>query len=374
VASGGKSFSKFDFALNDRLYINDGNENFSLKQDAILFTSPLSTSVVKAYDYDQDGDQDLFIGERFKVETYGIPTSGYILNNKGNNNFEIFEPEPLQKIGLITDAAWEDFNNDGIKDLIVVGEWMPISIFINQNGAFINKTADFGLVNSSGYWKTLKLADVNNDGRVDIMAGNKGTNTFFKNGVRMYIADFDNNGTKEQIICHKQGDNFYPIMDRDELIAQLPSLKQKLLYYKDYANANMASIFTEEQLKKAIFVDINTVKTSLFLNKNNTFINQKLPNEIQYSNVEAIEVLDANNDGILDIIFGGNQYLVKPQFGRQDASKGWLVYGHQNNSYKEVVSLNINGQIRDFKVFKHNDKQYILTTINNKSIKFYEIQ
>ncbi|WJJ98202.1 VCBS repeat-containing protein [Algibacter luteus] len=374
VASGGKSFSKFDFALNDRLYINDGKQNFSLKNDALPFKAPISTSVVKAYDYDGDGDQDLFIGERFKVETYGIPTSGYILKNLGNNTFEIIEPEALQNIGLITDAAWEDFNNDGLKDLIVIGEWMPISIFINQKGELVNRTVDYGLENSSGYWKSLKLSDLDNNGKLDILVGNKGTNTFFKDGARMYISDFDNNGTKEQIICHKIDDKYYPIMDRDELIAQLPSLKQKLLYYKDYATANMSSIFTKEQLENAIFVDINTVKTSVFLNKNDTFISQKLPNEIQYSNVEAIEILDMNNDGNLDLILGGNQYLVKPQFGRQDASKGWLVYGNKNSLFNEVVPLRINGQIRDFKVFNKDDKRYLLTAINNKSVTFYEIQ
>ena len=374
VASGGKSFSKFDFALHDRLYINNGKNNFSLKSNALSFTTPISTSVVEVYDYDQDGDQDIFIGERFKVETYGIPASGYILKNNGNNTFEVSKPKALQNIGLITDAAWEDFNSDGVKDLIVVGEWMPISIFINQNGELINRTADFGLQNSSGFWKTLKLSDVDNDGKIDIIAGNKGTNTFFKNGTRMYISDFDNNGSIEQIICHKINDKYYPIVDRDELLAQLPSLKQKLLYYKDYANANMGNIFTREQLDKAIFVDINTVKTSLFLNKNNTFITEKLPNEIQYSNVEAIQVLDVNNDGDLDLIFGGNQYLVKPQFGRQDASKGWLVIGEKDSHYKKAVSLKIDGQIRDFKMFNINNKRYLLTARNNKSIKFYEIQ
>lgn len=373
VASGGKSFSKYDFSLNDRLYVNDGKQNFTLKNDALPFKMPISTSVVNVYDYDQDGDEDVFIGERFEVETYGIPTSGYILKNNGDNTFEISTPQALQGIGLITDAAWEDFNNDGIKDLIVVGEWMPISIFINKKGELINKTSDFGLENTSGYWKSLKLADVNNDGAIDIIAGNKGTNTFFKPYARMYISDFDNNGTKEQIICYKKGDNYYPILDRDELITQLPGLKQKLLYYKDYANADMATIFTEEQLKRTTIVDVNTVETTLFLYKNSIFKPQKLPSEIQYSNVDAIDVLDVNNDGSLDIFFGGNQFLVKPQFGRQDASNGWLVLGDKTLTFS-VISLQINGQIRDLKAIIIDNKQYLLAAINNNKLKFYEVQ
>ena len=215
--------------------------------------------------------------------------------------------------------------------------------------------------------------DVNNDGHLDIIAGNKGENSFFKGESRMYVSDFDNNGTTEQIICFKKDNKYYPIVDRDELISQIASLKQKLLFYKDYANANMETIFSKEQLDKAIKLDVKKVNTSLFINKNNTFISLKLPNEIQYSNVEAIEVFDVNDDGYLDLFFGGNQYLVKPQFGRQDASQGWLVYGDKNYEFKKVIPLNIKGQIRDFNIFKINNKNYFLTTINNNSLQFYEI-
>lgn len=373
VASGGKSFSKYDFSLNDRLYINDGKHNFSLKMEALQFDTPISTSVVSVYDFDQDGDLDIFIGERFQVETYGVPTSGYIMENKGNNKFELTKPKPLQNIGLITDAEWTDLNNDGIKDLIIVGEWMPISIFINNKGTLENKTKQYGLENTSGFWKTIKIADVNGDGTLDLLVGNKGTNSFFKEGTRMYVSDFDENGTVEQIICHKIDDKYYPILDRDELISQIASLKQKLLYYKDYANADMETIFSKDQLDKAIKVDINLVNSSLFINNKSKFIAKQLPHEIQYSNVEAIEVLDANNDGYLDLIFGGNQYLIKPQFGRQDASQGWLVYGNSKIDFKKVVPLKIKGQIRDFYVGKIAKKQYVLTTINNDSIKFYEV-
>ncbi|MCF8273677.1 MAG: VCBS repeat-containing protein [Flavobacteriaceae bacterium] len=374
VCSGGKAFSKFDFSLNDRLYINDGNFNFTLSVKSLQFTTPISTSTVSIYDFDQDGDNDIFIGERFKVETYGIPSSGYLLENKGSNIFEISNQEAIKNIGLITDSEWADLNNDGVKDLVVSGEWMPITIFINNQGILKNKTKDFGLENSSGYWKTFKIVDVNNDGKLDIIAGNKGENSFFKNDSRMYVSDFDGNGTIEQIICHKKDGNFYPIVDRDELISQIASLKKKLLFYKDYADANMQSIFSKEQLNKAIKLDVKKVNTSLFINKNNTFIVQKLPNEIQYSNVEAIEVFDVNNDGNLDLFFGGNQYLIKPQFGRQDASQGWLLYGDKNHEFKHVVPLFIKGQIRDFNIKKIKNKNYLLTTINNDSLKIYEIK
>ena len=332
----------------------------------------MSSSTVSVYDFDQDGDSDLFVGERFKVETYGIPSNGYILENQGNNNFSKLHQEAIQNIGLITDSAWADLNNDGVEDLIISGEWMPLSIFINQKGSLVNKTKEYGLNATSGYWRTLKVVDINNDGLMDIIAGNKGENSFFKGSMSMFISDFDNNGTTEQIICYKKNEKYYPILDRDELIGQIASLKSKLLFYKDYAHADMESIFTKEQIDNAIKLDVKKVNTALFINKNNTFISLKLPNEIQYSNVDAIEVFDVNDDGNLDIFFGGNQYLIKPQFGRQDASKGWLLFG-DNQEFNKVIPLNIKGQIRDFSIGKINNRDYLMAAINNDSLKVFEI-
>ena len=247
VTSGGKSFSKFDYALNDRLYINEGNGHLKINLESLKFPGSISTSTVSVSDYDGDGDNDLFIGERFKVNIYGTPTSGYILENKGNNDFEVQQLEGLKDIGLITDSHWADINSDGVKDLIISGEWMPISIFINNNGQLVNETEAYGLSDTSGLWKTIEVKDIDNDGKVDIIAGNKGENSFYKPGMRMYLSDFDNNGTIEQIICQKRDDDYYPIVDRDELVAQLAGLKQKLLYYKDYSDATIKSIFSKDQ-------------------------------------------------------------------------------------------------------------------------------
>ena len=374
VTSGGKAYSKFDYLLHDRLYLNDGKGNFTKAKKALPFNQPISSSTVSVYDFDNDGDEDVFVGERFKVEAYGVPVNGYLLENKGDNNFIISEQNALNNLGLITDSEWKDINKDGRKDLIISGEWMPISVFLNINGQLINKTKEYNLDGYSGFWKTLKTIDIDKDGDLDIIAGNKGDNTFLKNKLRIYVSDFDNNGKVEQIICYAKNGKYYPILDRDELISQIVSLKSKLRYYKDYANASMSSIFTKEQLNQAIVRDIMLTKSALFLNENDTFTIYELPSKIQYSNIEAIETVDVNNDGILDIIFGGNQYLVKPQFGRQDASYGWLMLGDAyGKKFGEITSLNVKGQIRDFHKTKIINKNYILTTINNENLVFLKI-
>ncbi len=377
ICSGGKAFSKYDALLNDRLYINDHGE-FSKVKNQLPFPKPLSSSTVAANDFDKDGDLDLFIGGRFNPELYGLKVSSLILKNNGENNFEILDQVELENIGMVSDAAWGDINADGWDDLIIAGEWMPIRVFINNNGALTEETSEYGFDNYSGMWTSIKITDIDNDGDQDIIGGNIGKNSFYKPGTRMYIKDFDRNGFAEQIICHNINGSYFPIVDRDELISQLPKLKTKFLYFKDYANATINDIFTEKDLKGAQISDINVVESSLFINSGGTFTKYALPPEAQYSNVSAIEIIDADQNGIKDILLGGNQFFVKPQFGRQDASKGWLVLGQLNNEKKyvpiKIESLGIQGEIRNFKILPYNNKTLLLTAMSNDEVRFHEIQ
>ncbi len=377
VCSGGKAFSKYDALLNDRLYINNHGV-FSKAEEPLPFSEPLSSATVAASDFDKDGDVDLFIGGRFNPELYGTAVSSYLLLNKGENRFEIADQKELIDLGMVTDATWSDINGDGWQDLIVLGEWMPIKIFINKQGTLFDETASFDLDNSNGMWSSLIVSDLDNDGDLDILGGNIGKNTYYKSGLRMYIKDFDGNGFAEQIICHNIDGKYYPIVDRDELISQLPALKNKFLYFKDYAHATIENLFTKDELMDAKVLDVDMVETTLFINKNGKFTKHHLPSEVQYSNVSAIKILDADHDGVKDLIMGGNQYLVKPQFGRQDASQGWLVLGQldqaKNYSTKNVKSLGIKGQIRNFALLPYKHKTILLTAINNEEIIFREIQ
>ena len=377
VCSGGKAFSKNSNELSDRYYINNGNGQYQKSTFSLPKNQSYSSSTVTIKDFDNDGDNDIFVGERLKVNCYGLPGSGYLLENQLNNEFVVSEQAALKDLGLITDADWVDINKDGWFDLVVTGEWMPITILINNSGKFTNETEKYGLNLSSGLWSSMTISDVDNDGDQDIVAGNAGENNFFKNGLKMYINDFDKNGSFEQIICYTRDNLDYPIVDRDELLSQLPYLKTKLLYFKDYENATMNTIFNEKIINESLVFDAVNFKSTLFLNQQGKFSTFELPQEIQYSSAKAIEVSDVNNDHVQDIIVGGNQFLSKPQFGRDDASKGWIVFGsNELNKYhfKSTVSMGISGQIRGLKIVELDGKKIIISAINNEKIQFHEIQ
>ncbi len=371
VCHGGKAFSPHSADLHDSYY---RNENNSFIKSEIKFPKPISSAVAVASDYDNDGDQDLFVGERYKTNLYGQPGSGYLLQNDGDGNFEVIGIEAFKNIGMITDAVWLDINKDGWQDLIIAGEWMPLKIYINEQSEFKDKTLEYGLKNSSGLWTTIALKDIDNDGDQDIIAGNIGLNTFLAPEMRMYISDFDQNGFKEQLICKKINGKYYPIVDKDELISQIPPLKKKLLYYKDYARADINAIFGKERIDNTFYLAVNMLESTIFYNENNKFEPRKLPSEVQYAPVYAITSSDIDGDGQIDLIFGGNQYLVKPQFGKYDASKGWWVKGpfHKDISEYQVNTLNIRGQIRELNWLTHNNSKILIVAKNNDKTAFYK--
>ena len=377
VGSGGKAFSMYNQNLNDRLYINDGKGKFVLSTDSFEFESPISTGSVAIDDYNNDGLLDLFIGERFNPDLYGIPVSGYLFENKGGNKFVKVEQKALKELGLIKSAGWTNLNNDEFPDLIVAGEWMPIKIFINENGVLKDYTKEFGLSNSNGMWNKINIIDIDKDGDMDILAGNLGTNNFFSPNMKLYINDFDKNGFYEQILCEKIGNSYFPILDKDDLINQMPSLKKQLFYYKDYSDASIDKIFTPGLLNESTVLEIKTLESAIYINNNGKFNKISLPSEINYSPVFDIINYQPSDKNITKLIFGGNQYLVKPQFGRHDSSKGWIIDVKKDKdklSFTNLKSLNIEGQIRKFELIYLGKEKILITGINNKDVKFYEIK
>ena len=377
VGSGGKAFSMYNQNLNDRLYINDGKGKFVLSTSSFEFENPISTGAVAIDDYNNDGLLDLFIGERFNPDLYGIPVSGHLFENKGENKFIKVEQKDLKELGLIKSAGWTNLNNDEFPDLIVAGEWMPIKIFINKNGVLKDYTKEFGLSNSNGMWNKIDIIDIDKDGDMDILAGNLGTNNFFSPNMKLYINDFDKNGFYEQILCEKIGNSYFPILDKDDLINQMPSLKKQLFYYKDYSDASIDKIFNTDLLNKSTVLDIKTLESAIYINNNGKFNKISLPSEINYSPVFDIINYQPDDKNTMKLIFGGNQYLVKPQFGRHDSSKGWIIDVKKDRdelSFTNLKSLNIEGQIRKFELISLEKEKILITGINNKAVKFYEIK
>jgi hypothetical protein len=373
VSSGGRAFSRSSSALMDRLYINDGKGQLIKSQSALPFTNYYSNSTVSAGDFDNDGDTDLFIGERFDAFTYGESGRAFIFQNDGTGEFtdvtDKVAPE-LMEIGMVTSSSWVDIDGDGDLDLVISGDWMALQLFENNNGRLQKQEA---FPNLNGWWHTLHLSDVDNDGDLDIIAGNHGENTFLKPGTRMYVSDFDQNGTKEQIYCEKIDGKYYPIVDKDELIKQIPSLKKQLVYFEDYANKSIDELFSPEVLSKARVFEMNERRSGIFYNQKGQFNFKPLPKEAQYSPIYAVHSEDLNGDGFQDLILGGNQYLVKPQFGRYDALKGLILFGSQTGfSSDKLEFLNIDGQIRHIKKMIIEGKENYLFVINNGPLLTYE--
>jgi hypothetical protein len=308
------------------------------------------------------------------VETYGKDGQGYILRNDGAGNFTEEAPEVFSQIGMLTDAKHLDVNKDGYEDLIVVGEWMSPKVFINTQGTFIEAKESFGLSNEQGLWATLEIADLNADGHQDLVLGNIGENSFYKKGMKMFVKDFDGNGTEEQIMTYHESGADFPILDRDELFKQIPSLKKKYLYYKDYAHANMTDLFGSDVYQTALIKELRELSSAIYWGSDNGFTKNTLASEIQYANVSSILLEDTDNNGTIDIVLGGNQSKIKPQFGPLESSNGWILKQQKNGIFEKPAPLGVKGEIRSIISFKNKDQYSIILGINNDSIKIKNIR
>ncbi len=373
VASGGKAYSTLSRTLNDRFYRNESGK-FIYDSSALNFSKFFSTGAIAIGDANNDALLDIFIGERFNVDTYGIPGSISLMINRGNGSFEATYPPEFQNIGMITDIEFTDLNSDEKGDLIVVGEWMPILAFLNNESSWESISESIGFEETNGIWQSIETSDLNGDGVPDLVLGNMGQNGLYKPNMKLYLNDYDQNGKLEAIYTYRIDNKDFPIHDRDELIKQLPDLKKKLLYYEDYANQSIKDIFNETQISSSQVLEIKETRSLLFMSDSPLSYSKKLlPEEIQYSSVHAINIFDINQDGLNDLILGGNQYLVKPQYGAFDASKGWILYGDDNSKTKfdKLLPLNIYGEIRDFTIvpsLKSSDSLLLVTGISNSKI------
>jgi len=385
IAKGGYEFSENDIALQDHLYLNDGKGNFRNAFDA-LPEMRFSKGCVKAADIDGNGSMDLFVGGRVVPGKYPIAPESKILLNDGKGHFRDATAEvcpALRHIGMVTDALWIDLDGDDTKDLIIVGEFMPIKVFINHNGKLVDASEQYIKFPSAGLWNKILAADFDNDGDLDLVIGNEGTNTQFKvkeeQPMTLYYKDFDNNGTIDPVLCYYIDGVSYPSASRDDITDQVPSLRKKFIQYHAYADATITDLFTPEQLKDAGFLRAEIMKTIFLENRGkNGFVLKELPREAQYAPVYAMAAEDINHDGKMDVILTGNNSWTRIKFGRYRANHGVVLLGDGNNNFSYVpqrqTGLNIREDIRSVCVVKSGNSKEIFFGANDSPLKAYWIK
>ena len=380
VVSGGNEWFGKAKPLQDRLYMNIGGGRFR-KVEALLPEIYASGSCVKPTDVDNDGDLDLFVGSLSVPKNYGIIPESYLLINDGRGKFTI-KAGLFQQAGMVTDALWVDLNKDGYQDLILVGEWMPITVFYNQMGEFINVTGKYGLQNTTGWWNTVAAVDVNQDGFIDLVAGNLGLNSLLKTSqdkpVQLFINDFSGNGRLEQILTYYKGEKAYPLASADQMLSNIPALRNKYTTYKEYAGESIGDIFSREQLEAAQVRTANEFASILLLNSGvESFQIRQLPVEAQFSPIYAILIDDFNQDSYQDMLLSGNFYGVPPILGRYDASYGCLLFGDGTGTFKPVSlqesGFVVTGEVRQTKpLLTASGETLLIVARNNDTVAIFK--
>ena len=365
VASGGNQYLS-----TNRLYINDKKGHFTKKENVLPAALQGNFSCVRACDFDADGDSNIFVGGRVATGSYGLSPRSYLLQNNGHGLFSDVTPNHLKYIGMTTDAQWGDMDGDKDSDLVIVGEFMPVTIFKNENKKLI---APSTLPNSSGWWNCLQLTDADGDGDLDMLAGNLGLNSNLTASVaeplRLYIKDFDNNGATDPILTYFRQGQERIFVSKDELVAQIPSLKKRFLGYAKFAKSGFFDVFSNELLNGAAVLSAQQLASVWIENNNNQFIIRELPTETQFSTVQSMLADDFNGDGKVDILAAGNFYEMPPSIGRFDASFGTLLYGDGCGNFTANSlqnTLRLDGAVRDLKNIRlKNGKKAYLVARNN---------
>ena len=382
VASGGNEVGKKEL-YRPRLYLNDGNGNFS-KSPNELPSAFQNMSVVAPHDFDGDGDMDVFIGSRSVVGVYGIDPPQLFLENTGNGVFVNATERlayDLKDAGMVTDALWLDVDGNGHDDLITVSEWGAPHIYKNSGRRLSEK--ENSLSDKTGWWNTIAAADVDNDGDMDLILGNEGENLHYlptqDNPMQLYINDFDNNGTIEQITTIQKNGKDYPLHQKKEITAQMTSLKKQNLKASDYARRYIDEIFSEESLKNAIKKEVKYAQSVLAINDGNgNFSFKALPYQTQLSCVCDIVSADINKDGLADLIMAGNNFEFKPQYSQLDASYGNVLLNDGNANYNwqnyDTSGFFIKGEVKHLSTFSDkNGNSFLIASVNDQKPKIFAL-
>ncbi|MFB9841708.1 VCBS repeat-containing protein [Mucilaginibacter ginsenosidivorans] len=380
IAKGGYSLYEPNTPdLQDELYLNNGQGGFVLSPNALPVMNADSKSCVRPCDFDGDGDIDLFVGGRVIPGQYPAAPESYLLINDGKGKFTKGKMA-FDKLGMVTDAQWVDLNKDGRKDLVVCGEMMPISLFVNTPAGFQDKTTDYFGKPQSGFWFSMAFADVNGDGEPDLVAGNLGLNSQVraseKEPAELYYADFDNNGSIDPFFSFYIQGKSYPFVSRDELNEQMYSMRKKFPSYKVYADATINDIFSPEELSKAGKLVVNTTETTLFINHDGKFTPAPLPVEAQFSPVSQIVTGDFDHDGFTDILMLGNHSDNRLKLGSFDANYGCLLKGDGKGGFKYIdqpaSGLSVIGDVKSAVETSIGNAIYLLVGLTDGPLQFYK--
>ena len=396
IASGGFEQKPNTAAYQDHLFINDGKGNFTADSTALPqnFTSK---SCVRAVDYDKDGDLDLFIAGRVEPWSYPKPVSCFIYRNDSKNGHVKFTDvtnqvaPSLQNIGLVCDALCTDFDNDGWPDIILAGEWMPLTFLKNDKGVFRNISASSGINDQVGWWNTIVSGDFDNDGDMDYIAGNMGQNSFYKATdqypVSIYAKDFDNNGSYDAFPTlylptsqQDQTKKEYPAQTRDDIVKQMIGMRSKFQNYNLFANATIDKLFTKEQLKDALVLKANNLSSCYIRNDGNgKFKMFPLPAQAQLSTLNGMVADDFDSDGNIDVLINGNDYGTEVSVGRYDALNGLLLKGDGKGAFKPMSILEsgiyIPGNGKALVKLKGTTGKYLVAAAQNRGpLKIFELK
>jgi hypothetical protein len=367
VVRGGNQFADHDPRLSDRLYMNDGHGHFSEALEAIPWILT-NKSCVSVADVDHDGDSDLFVGGLADATKFGYPQSSYLFLNDGKGHFKEADQSliPLKDIGVVTSSSFADLNKDGWPDLVITGEWMPMKVYINNRGKF----TESDIPQSTGLWQSVYTADVNGDGYEDILAGNWGHNSKLwagKNGpCKLYVKDFDKNGSVEQIMCYTINGEEYSFLAKDELERSLPVLRKAYLHYSDVAGKTVQYMFYD-LFKDYVELKAETLSSSCFLNDGKgNFKRGDLPEDLQLAPIMSFT---ANNDQPGSFFAAGNFFGVIPYEGRYDALQPTVFsFNTRSKGFNKLGELAaINGEVRDTKWLRYAGGSKLLVLARNNN-------
>ena len=382
VGSGGNEFPNGDRRLLDRLYLNDGLGHLALSDSAIP-PNMQNTSVVLPFDIDDDGDLDLFAGSRNVTQDYGNDPQHYVYINDGQGQFSDdskHHAEVLDVLGMLTDGYLADLDGDAITELILTEEWSAPHVLAIRDSRLTLRNS--GLEHLSGWWYSVSGSDLDNDGDQDLVFGNLGENFYLKASetapVKLWLADFDQNGTVENIVSRTVEGRDVPVVMKKELTEQLASLKKENIKHADYARRSMQELFSTQQLSRSR-VKTATCFTSMIAwnNGDGQFEVTPLPTGTQLSCICGILCTDINGDGQVDLLLGGNDYGFLPQFSRQDASFGHTLLNRGNGKFELIANhesgFTANGQIRAIAPLTITDKRHVIVIRNAASPKIFKV-